>query len=103
VETLYGTIADVGGATYRYIEDRRGLPDPAPAEPTSDEIREHFAALPKEVAAKIRRATIDADFDRVITLVDQIPDLDAAIAGSLRAMAEQYEAARIISILTPEN
>jgi len=100
VAILLDTIAFVSGVTYHYLDD---LIVPTSSDSVSKspaELKKNAASLPTEIASSIRQATIDADFDRVITLVGQIDSIDRAVADSLREMAEQYEATRIISLLS---
>jgi PAS domain S-box-containing protein len=100
LDSLYSTIASVSGAEYRYLEgnDSHILSQTA----SSTEMRKHAKSLAFDITAKIRQATIDADFDQVITLVNQIPGLDPGFGDTIREMAEQYDATKIISLLSPD-
>ena len=103
IDTVYASIGTTAGAVYRYREDISADPDFARVNPSASELRESVASLPANIVNGIREATIDADFDRVISIVDRITEVDSSVTDSLRVMAEQYEAARIISLLTPES
>jgi PAS domain S-box-containing protein len=103
VDSVYSAIASASGASYRYLDNLNADEIPSKSSAESAELKKHAASLPSDIAAKIRQATVDADFDTVITLVDQISDVDRGVADSLRAMAEQYEATRIMNLLSAES
>jgi len=53
--------------------------------------------LPPGLAAEIRRATIAADFDRVVELADEVEQYDAAAASALRDKCARFDADGILA------
>jgi PAS domain S-box-containing protein len=103
MESLYASIGAVGGARYYYYAEPETSDLPSSSHnPSPVELRRHAEALPADVLEKIRQATINADFDRVIDIVNETPDMDAPLNNTLRVMAEQYEATKIMSLLSPD-
>jgi PAS domain S-box-containing protein len=100
VENVYSAIASVSGASYLYEDSSNADLDNLNACMLSADLKLHAASLPQAVKERIRQAAVDADFDTVIELVDQIADIDQSMANSLRIMAEQFEAASIIDLLS---
>jgi threonine synthase len=97
---VYSAIASVSGASYLYEDSSNADLDNLNACMLSADLKLHAASLPQAVKERIRQAAVDADFDTVIELVDQIADIDQSMANSLRIMAEQFEAASIIDLLS---
>jgi hypothetical protein len=47
----------------------------------------------------MRQATIDADLDRVLELIDQLVSYDAPLAKNLRRLAEGFSYQEILEVL----
>ena len=60
--------------------------------------KETVAALPEALVAQLHDAALSADQDRMMEIVDQIEKQDAAVAGSLRRLAENFEYQKLLEI-----
>jgi len=69
--------------------------EPATAKPAKDAAGDvltgKIAVLPAPLIDQLHEATLSADLDRMLELIQQIEKLDAAIAGSMRRLAENFE------------
>jgi CheY-like chemotaxis protein len=61
-----------------------------------------MTALPDDLRARIRQATLNADFDAVLVLAAEVKSHDERSAGVLRALAERFDSERILSVLPGE-
>jgi CheY-like chemotaxis protein len=57
-----------------------------------------LAALPADWLTRLQRATIKADLDRILTLIDQIRGENAALAGALAELARGFEYKKILRL-----
>jgi PAS domain S-box-containing protein len=53
--------------------------------------KEKVAALPEALIDQLHHAVLSADLDRMLEIIQQIEKHDAAVAGSLRRLAENYD------------
>jgi len=60
---------------------------------------EALAALPRDLTNRIRQATVNADFDAVLELAEEVGRTDQRLATALRASAERFDAERILDAL----
>ncbi len=57
------------------------------------------ARLPERLRKELREATLTADLDRMLTLLDEAKTHDARLAASLRELAERFAYERIMDLL----
>jgi CheY-like chemotaxis protein len=60
---------------------------------------ESLAGLPGELVHQIREATINADLDRMLELIQQAATQDARTANGLRSLAEQFDYQKLLDLL----
>jgi PAS domain S-box-containing protein len=69
--------------------------EPAAAKPAKDAAGDvltgKIADLPAPLIDQLHEATLSADLDRMLELIQQIEKQDASIAGSMRRLAENFE------------
>jgi CheY-like chemotaxis protein len=58
-----------------------------------------LAALPPGWLAELRQATIKADLDLILALVDQIGEQNAAVAGELADLARDFQYKKILTLI----
>jgi len=63
-----------------------------------DSLKEKVAALPKPLINQLHAATLSADLDRMLEIIQQMEKQDAAVAGSLRDFAENFEYQKLLEI-----
>ena len=92
---LFDKVAKLLGAHYVYEEED------AASEPETDSAfnPEALAALPGDLIDRIRQATINADFDAVLELADEVARSDQRLATALRGLAERFASERILATL----
>jgi len=92
---LFEKMAKLLGAHYTY-EDEAAASGPG-SERALD--TEALAALPGDLVDRIRRATVNADFDAVLELADEVARVDERLAATLRELAERFDSERILAAL----
>ncbi len=60
---------------------------------------EQLAALPENIRSQLYQAVIELDTDRVLTLIEQIKELDASIAGVFNALANKFDYSGLARLL----
>ena len=92
---LFDKIGRLLGVHYVYEEDA------ATSAPVTESAfsAEALAALPKDLTDRIRQATVNADFDVVLGLADEVGRTDKGLAAALRSLAERFDSERIIAAL----
>ncbi|MBI4860262.1 MAG: response regulator [Candidatus Riflebacteria bacterium] len=73
----------------------RSMAAPAPIELTPKAL----AALPGELVRQLREATINADLDGLLGLIDQVAKQDGATARELKALSESYRYEELLVVL----
>jgi len=94
---LLDKIAQLLGARYVYEEAEGVAEEPAEAFDAAA-----LASLPKDLTDRIRQATINADFDAVVELTEEVGRFDEHAAAALRASAERFDAEHILAALPTE-
>jgi signal transduction histidine kinase/DNA-binding NarL/FixJ family response regulator len=93
------------GVRFVYEEIERGDRDrdrdrvPPRGALSQPELVEELAALPADWLADLRQATIKADLNLILTLIDQIRGQDAALADALAGLANDFEYKRILALI----
>jgi len=64
--------------------------------------RERLAVLPAELRERLRQATLVADLDTVLDLLELAKAHDAELAAQLRALAEKFAYQQLLELLRPE-
>jgi CheY-like chemotaxis protein len=64
--------------------------------------RESMSALPADLVAAMREATINADVEQLCELIDRVEALDAHVAAELRGLAGRYEYDALLDLLNAE-
>ncbi len=60
---------------------------------------ESLTGLPGELIRQIREATINADLDRMLELIQQTATHDARVANGLRSLAERFDYQKLLDLL----
>ena len=60
---------------------------------------ESLTGLPGELIRQIREATINADLDRMLELIQQAATHDARVANGLRSLAERFDYQKLLDLL----
>ena len=60
---------------------------------------ESLNGLPGELVRQIREATINADLDRMLELIQQAATHDARAANGLRSLAERFDYQKLLDLL----
>jgi PAS domain S-box-containing protein len=93
---LFGKIGKLLGARYVYQEEgaeaERQIAEGLDAEA--------IAALPRELVSRLKRATLAADFEAVLQLADEAERHDDRAGTALHALAERFDAERILEALS---
>jgi CheY-like chemotaxis protein len=63
------------------------------------DLRSRLSDLPPDLLANLERAATIAQISQVSNLVDQIQDHDAAVADALARLADDFEYARIVTLI----
>ena len=58
-----------------------------------------LSALPSGLVGRLHRAALEADFDEVLALADEVARYDACAANALRVLAERFDAEPILAAL----
>jgi CheY-like chemotaxis protein len=95
-ERLFAALAESLNLHYVY-DDEEEEAVAAPADAPS------VAALPEELAANLRAATITGDRGRLLTLLDEVVEYDPSLAAALRDMASQYAYEQLLTLLKKED
>ncbi len=79
-----------------------GMP-PRGSSPEEDVLtREEVALLPPGLAAEFHRATLEADYDRMVALLELTKRSDARVAEKLRVLTERFEYQKLLDLLRPD-
>jgi len=94
-EVLYDILARHLGVSFVYEEREVGAVAPSAGALSV----EALAAQPSEWLTELRAATIKADLNRMLALVEQIRGQDAGLAEALEGLAHNFEYKRILNLL----
>ncbi|MFQ4138456.1 response regulator [Nodosilinea sp. PGN35] len=110
LQMLLQTIAAYLPVDYRYadqVEPDSGAPrhpeesgpQPTPVDPA--ELRLWLQTMPLEWQQALAEAAIAGSDDRLVTLLNQLPDAPASVTQTLNGWARDFEFARILACLSP--
>jgi PAS domain S-box-containing protein len=94
---LFEKIRGLLGVSFEYVVEAEQAAPPRP--PRGDLTRQAVAALPPELRARLRRATIGADLDLMLELLGLAELRDVEAAGRLRELAERFAYEEILELL----
>jgi PAS domain S-box-containing protein len=94
---LFEKIGRLLGAKYNYAEEAVS----AAAEPEALEVLtpESLNGLPDELVCQIREATINADLDRMLELIQQAATHNARAAHGMRSLAERFDYQKLLDLI----
>ena len=87
------------------VEYVREDPDPveaasSPETPPIGKKTNLAAPLPRDLVADLREATLGADVDRMLELIEQVAGHDAQLGREFRRMVQQFEYKQVLQLLT---
>ena len=94
-EVIYDMLAKHLGVCFVYEEREAGIVAPGVGTLSA----EALAAQPADWLAELRAATIKADMNRMLALVEQIRGQDAALADALEGQIHNFEYKRILILI----
>ncbi len=95
---LFEKIRTLLGVEYEYYDDTTG--PGAPAAGAAKAISsEAVAALPTDLVRQMHEATINADFDLIMKLIDRVETIDAHLAAEMRNMADGFDYQGLLDLL----
>ncbi|MDZ4169705.1 MAG: response regulator [Coriobacteriia bacterium] len=71
-------------------------PTPAATAPAREAVAGEPAAAPQHLIARVKRAAVMGDFDKVAALVDEVREFDSRLAEQLHGFAADYDADAIV-------
>jgi len=75
----------------------------APATKSAETLtRESLKSVPDELLSQIHEATVNADLDRLLQLIDQVNNYNVETAKQLRRFAEQFDYQNLLNLLQKE-
>ena len=100
-QELFDKLASLLGVQYLYEEETQKeaawLPDAS-----KDKLREAMAGLPVDLTRQVRQATLTANLERLLQLIDQTAAQSPQLAGPLREWANNFQYSRLLEILPEE-
>lgn len=98
---LFGKLAVLLGVEYGDEDQVDAAPVQA-AKAGMGVTRERLVVLPAELREQLRQATLVANLDAVVDLLELAEAHDADLAAHLRALAEQFAYQQLLELLWPE-
>ncbi len=97
-EALLEKIQALLGVRYQYVGEDSPAILPAPS-PPAIAVHDGVAALPRDLVAKLRQATLGADLDRILELTEQVEVHSPEIAQELRRLAAGFAYTNVLTLL----
>ena len=98
-EEIFDMLAKHLGVRFVY-EEELVTPTAAPLAQAQDVLTPAaLTALPTDWLADLQQATIKADLNLILTLIDRIREQDAALADALAGLANSFEYKRILALI----
>ena len=94
-EVIYDALAKHLGVRFVYEETQVGAVEPDAGVLSA----EALAAQPSDWLAELRAATVKADMNRMLALVDQVRGQDAALADALDGLIHDFAYKRILTLI----
>jgi PAS domain S-box-containing protein len=98
---LFEKIRTLLGVEYEYFDEGIGSPgmlrEPLAASVSSDVV----AGLPADLLEQLYQATINADFDLIMKLIDRVDSIDSHVAQEMRNLADGFDYQSLLDLLPP--
>ncbi len=102
-EEIFAKMEEHLGLQFIYAE-QVGAALAAGARDSRDQILpEKWAAIPVEFVEEMREAITEADFERIISILEKIEEIDSQIAAYLADLAEQFQYNEMLNVLKRNN
>jgi PAS domain S-box-containing protein len=96
---LFEKIRTLLGVEYEYYDESVGAPGML-REPVARGISSEVVAdLPKDLVEQLHEATINADFDLIMKLIDRVDAIDSHVAQEMRNMADGFDYQGLLDLL----
>jgi len=98
-EEIFDRLAKHLGVCFVY-EEELAQPTTAPTAKIQDVLTpEALAALPPDWLVELQQATMKAHLNKILALIDQIREQDAALADVLAGLAQDFEYKKILALI----
>jgi CheY-like chemotaxis protein len=98
---LFEKIRTLLGVEYEYFDDA-GSPSAPGFSPARAISSEALAALPPDLIHQMHEATINADFDLILKLIERVETIDIHVAAEMRNMADNFDYQGLLDLLPKE-
>ncbi|MEI6500131.1 MAG: response regulator [Armatimonadota bacterium] len=96
---LFAKIKSQLGIEYLYSEDPSEA-QPTDVEPSAGELTaEAVTVLPAQLISELHAATVEADRDRLLELIDEAESRDAIVGRGLRSLAQRFDYRTLLGLL----
>jgi PAS domain S-box-containing protein len=99
-EVLLEKIKALLTVDYLYADEHSAIASETAA--VDEGLKEKAAAIPEPIMSLLHEATLSADLDRMLELIQQIEQKDATVARGLRRLAEGFDYQTLLSLTTRE-
>jgi two-component system sensor histidine kinase/response regulator len=96
---LFEKIRTLLGVEYEYFDESAHVVSAAEASAARTLTLEAVETLPQDLVRQMREATINADLDLLMKLIDSVEKEDPRVAQELRIMAEGFDYQNILDLL----
>jgi PAS domain S-box-containing protein len=98
-EVLLEKIKALIGVDYIYADEPSAL---LPEKDHADDVfQERVASLPEALIGQLHDATLSADLDRILDIIQQLEHHDANVAGKMRSLAENFDYQKVLEMTQP--
>jgi CheY-like chemotaxis protein len=99
---LFERIRTLLGVEYEYHDEITPDQGAASANTLKGISIDAIAALPQDLVHQIHEATINADFDLILKLIEQVESIDSHVAQELRNLADGFDYQGLLDLLPTE-
>lgn len=96
---LFEKIRTLLGVEYEYYDEASGAPGALKETVAKGLSSEAVAGLPKDLVDQLHEATINADFDLIMKLIDHVESIDSHVAQEMRNMADGFDYQGLLDLL----
>lgn len=96
---LFEKIRTLLGVEYDYYDEGSGAPGMLREPLTRGISSEVVAGFPKDLVEHLHEATINADFDLIMKLIDRVDGIDSHVAQEMRNMADGFDYQGLLDLL----
>ncbi|HEV2350319.1 MAG TPA: PAS domain S-box protein [Terriglobia bacterium] len=96
---LFEKIRTLLGVEYDYYDEGSGAPGTLREIVAKGISSEMVASLPKDLVDQLHEATINADFDLIMKLIDRVESMDSHLAQEMRNMADGFDYQGLLDLL----